>query len=152
MNHVIMLHQYQLKDPVASTTISSWSKVMTKHLALFSLHICILKMLQIRRWIFAFVRHQKGACDSLHNHPIHSSSKICSKVNQMIADATEPNPSIKPRDVARGKGVNAIPGAIDKASNHMGRIAREVRKSKNHTAAGSNWDIAKFEDVANDRF
>ena len=25
-----------------------------------------------RRWIFAFVRHQKGACDSLHNHPIAS--------------------------------------------------------------------------------
>ena len=69
-----------------------------------------------RRWIFAFVRHQKGACDSLHNHPIHSSSKICSKVKQMIADATELNPNIKPRDIARGKGVNAIPGAIDKAS------------------------------------
>ena len=48
MNHVIMLHQYQLKDPVASTTISSWSKVMTKHLALFSLHICILKNLMLQ--------------------------------------------------------------------------------------------------------
>ena len=69
----------------------------------------------------------------------------------MIADATElTDPSIKPRNIARGKGVNTIPGAIDKASNHMGRIAREIRKSKNHTAAGSNWDIAKFEDVADD--
>ena len=66
----------------------------------------------------------------------------------MIADATELNPSVKPSDIARGKGINAIPGAIDKASNHMGRIAREVRKTKRHTTAGSSWDVANFEEVA----
>jgi hypothetical protein len=65
---------------------------------------------------------------------------------------TELNPiwSVKPSDIARGKGINAIPGAIDKASNHMGRIAREVRKSKHQTVAGSNWDLANIEDVADD--
>ena len=68
-----------------------------------------------RRWIFAFVRHQKGPCDSLHSHPLHSSSKICSKVKQMIADATKLNPCVKPSDIARDKGINAIPGVIDKA-------------------------------------
>ena len=42
----------------------------------------------------------------------------------MIADATELNPSIKPSDISRGKElINEIPGAIDKASNHMQRIA-----------------------------
>ena len=66
----------------------------------------------------------------------------------MIADATEINPSVKHSDIARVKGINVIPE--DKASNHMGRIAREVRKSKNHTAAGSNWDVANFEEVADD--
>ena len=68
----------------------------------------------------------------------------------MIADATELNPYEKPSDIARGKGINAIPGAIDKASNHMGRIAQEVRKSKHHTAAGSSWDVTNFEEVADD--
>ena len=32
----------------------------------------------------------------------------------------------------------------------MGRIAREVRKSKHNTVAGSNWDVANFEEVADD--
>ena len=30
----------------------------------------------------------------------------------------------------------------------MGRIAREVRKLKHHTAAGSSWDVANFEEAA----
>ena len=103
-----------------------------------------------RRWIFAFIRHQKGPCESLHSHPNHGSSKVCSKVKQIIAEATELNPGLKPSDVAKGKGVLAIPGAIDMASNHMGRIAREVRKSKSQTVSGSNWDVQGFEKVADE--
>ena len=103
-----------------------------------------------RRWIFAFVRHQKIPCNSLHSHPIHGSSKICSKVKQMIAEATEINPTLKPSDIVKGKGVLAIPGAIDMASNHIGRIAREVRKSKQQTTAGSNWDVSNFEQAADE--
>ena len=149
MNHVPMLHQYQLKDPVYSIH-NNLKLVKSNDKAPCSVQFAYLYPKDAsdhRQWIFAFVRHQKGACDSLHNH---RSSKICSKVKQMIADATELNPSIQPRDIARGEGVNAIPGAIDKVSNHMGRIAREVRKSKCHTTAGSNWDVANFEDVADD--
>ena len=36
------------------------------------------------------------------------------------------------------------------ASNHMGRIAREVRKSKQKTAVGSSWDVANFEQIADE--
>ena len=64
--------------------------------------------------------------------------------------STELNPSVKPNDITRGKGIKAIPGAIDKASNHiilLWRIAQEVRKSKHHTAAGSGWDVTNFEEV-----
>ena len=69
----------------------------------------------------------------------------------MIADTTELNPGVKKknRDIVRGKGVNVILGAVDKASNHMGsRIAHEVRKSKCHTTAGSSWDVANFAEIA----
>ena len=59
----------------------------------------------------------------------------------MIAEATEINPTLKPSDIVKGKGVLAIPGAIDMASNHIGRIAQEVRKSKQQTTVGSNWDV-----------
>ena len=103
-----------------------------------------------RRWIFAFVRHQKGPCESLYSHPVHGSSKVCSKVKEMITEATELNPGLKPSDVAKGRGVLAIPGAIDMASSHIGRIGRQVRKSKLQTVAGSSWGVENFEKVADE--
>ena len=41
-----------------------------------------------RRWIFAFVLQQKSVSDSLHSHPTHSSTKVCSFVKEAIAHAT----------------------------------------------------------------
>ena len=90
-----------------------------------------------RRWMFAFLRHHKAPSNSLHNHPMHNSSKICSKVKQMIAEATEINPSLKPCEIAKGRGVCAVPGAIDQASTHMGKISREVKKAKSLSLAGT---------------
>ena len=65
----------------------------------------------------------------------------------MIAKATETNPGLKPSEIAKGKGVCAVPGVIDKASNHMGRMSREVKKAKLQTVAGSKWN---FEKIANE--
>lgn len=101
-----------------------------------------------RWWLFAFIRHQKFPTDTLHNHPISNSSKICSKVKEMIAKATEINPTLKPNEIAKGKGLSAIPGVIDKASNHLGKLSREVKKAKLQTIAGSKWSISDFEKIA----
>lgn len=68
----------------------------------------------------------------------------------MIADATKLNPGLKPNEIAKGKGVHAVPGAIDKASNHIGRISREVKKARMLTLAGSKWEISNFEQVADE--
>ena len=43
-----------------------------------------------------------------------------------------------------------LPGAIDKVSNHIGKISREVHKAKQLTSAGSNWDVSNFETIADD--
>ena len=82
------------------------------------------------RWLTGFVRQQKGLDSNLHNHPIHDSSKLCSKVKEVISNAAALNPSIRPSEIARGVGVPVLPGAIDKASNHIGKISREVHKAK----------------------
>ena len=103
-----------------------------------------------RRWIFAFVSHQKTPCESLHNHRMHSSSKICSKVKEMISNATELNPQLTPSQIAKGRGVCAIPGAIDRASNHIGRLSREVKKAKLQTVSGYQWGVSSFETIADE--
>ncbi len=56
-----------------------------------------------RRRIFGFVRQQKEISLNVHNHPIHGSARMCSKVKECIAMATLVNPSIKPFEIAKGK-------------------------------------------------
>jgi len=48
----------------------------------------------------------------------------------VISNAAALNPSIRPSEIAKGVGVPVLPGAIDKASNHIGKIFREVHKAK----------------------
>ena len=67
-----------------------------------------------------FVKQQKGACLSLHNHPIPTASKVCSLVKELITNATTLNPTVKPFELAKGQGLPVIPGVVDKASNHLG--------------------------------
>ena len=75
---------------------------------------------------------------------------MCSKVKEVISNAAALNPSIRPSEIAKGFGVPIIPGAIDKASNHLGKISRELHKAKRLTSAGSNWDVTHFEAIADD--
>ena len=43
-----------------------------------------------------------------------------------------------------------IPGAVDSASTHIGRIAQQGKKGRQMASGGSSWDIADFETVADD--
>ena len=101
-----------------------------------------------RRWLFAFILQQKCITKSLHNHPMHSSTKVCSYVKESISKATKVNPNLKPFEISRGKGLTIVPGVVDQASNHMGKLAREVKKAKSQTLTGSSWNIYEFEEIA----
>lgn len=41
-----------------------------------------------------------------------------------------------------------MPGVVDRASNHMGKLAREVKKAKSQSIHGSSWSVYEFEDIA----
>ena len=69
-------------------------------------------------------------------------------MKESILKAANVNPSLKPFEISRGKGLTVVPGVIDEASNHMGRLAREVKKAKSQTLAGSTWNVYDFEDIA----
>ena len=43
-----------------------------------------------------------------------------------------------------------IPGAVDSASTHIGRVAQQVKKGRLMASGGSNWDIGDFETIADD--
>ena len=50
----------------------------------------------------------------------------------------------------QGKGLSFIPGAVDSASTHIGRVAQHIKKGRQMASGGSNWDIADFETIADD--
>ena len=54
-------------------------------------------------------------------------------------------PFCKPSEIAKGHGLKGIPGAIDGASNHLGKIRREVRKVKNSSISALHWNVSDFE-------
>ena len=66
-----------------------------------------------RRWIFAFVLQQKCNTETLHNHPMHSSTKVSSYVKESILKAATVNSSLKPFEISRGKGLTVVPGVVD---------------------------------------
>ena len=91
---------------------------------------------------------QKSQSKSLHSHPLHNSTKVCSFVKEAISQATSTNPTLRPFEISKGKGLPIVPGVVDRASNHMGKLAREVRKAKSQSVFGSNWNVCEFEDIA----
>ena len=61
------------------------------------------------------------------------------------------NVSLTPTDISRGKGVGFIPSAVDAASSHLGRVAREVAKSKDNLGVRSkDWSPCLLETVADE--
>ncbi len=56
--------------------------------------------------------------------------KIAQCVKEKIHSAVAANPTLTPTDIASGKGVGFVPSAVDVASSHLGKVAREVKKAK----------------------
>ena len=70
-----------------------------------------------RRWIFALVRNQKEPMINLHSHAIHGPTKIAKCVQENISRAVSLNSTLTPIDISQGKGLEFVPGVVDKASN-----------------------------------
>ena len=41
-----------------------------------------------------------------------------------------------------------IPGIVDEASSHIGRLAQVVRRGRQQGTLGPSWDVASFESIA----
>ena len=98
-----------------------------------------------RRWIMGYVRQQKAPTNNLHNHAIPRGTKMCSLVKKAIQESASINPQLKAKQISQGKGLPFIPGAVDSASTHIGRVAQQVKKGRQMASSGSSWDIADFE-------
>lgn len=100
--------------------------------------------------MFGFVRQQKSVACNLHNHPIPGPSKMACMVKATIQQSACTNPQLKPSQIAQGKGVPFIPGVVDEASTHIGKISREVKKCRQQGTGGTSWEISRFESVADE--
>lgn len=149
---VIMLPLYLHRGHVRSTLTYNLSNLMPLNLVLLYLHLHTPKM---------YVRIIEGGYYSedilekqleiiIHNHMIHSLTRICTKVKEIIADAATCNQAIKPSQISKGQGIGVVPGAIDGASNHSGKLQREVHRAKQSSISGLKWNISDFKDVANE--
>ena len=61
------------------------------------------------------------------------------------------NLSLTPTEISQGSGIGFIPSAVDTASSHLGRVAREVAKTKR--ALGTNakdWSPCSLEAAVDD--
>ena len=102
-----------------------------------------------RRWIGGLVRNQKQHETNLHNHPLHPAFKVCNFVKDKIHAAVTSNPILTPTDVSHGKGTSFIPSAVEMASSHLGKVAREVVKAKESLGIRSKeWSPTEFEKEA----
>ena len=104
-----------------------------------------------RRWIGGLVRCQKYMAKNLHNNLPHAAMKISQCVKERMQHAIASNPTLTPTDIACGKGVVFTPSAVDVASSHLGRVAREVKKVKESKGFTSkNWSPCDFELTADE--
>ena len=104
-----------------------------------------------RRWIGGIVRNQRDVTENLHNHKLHGAFKICDLVRDKISEAVHANWSLTPTDISHGKGVGFLPSAVDKASSHLGRLAREITKTKDTLGIRfKDWIPCSLESVADE--
>jgi len=101
------------------------------------------------RWIGGIIRCEKGPSVNHHNHPLHGAMKIAQCVKQRIHEAAKANPELTPMQVATGTGIGYVPSAVDSASSHLGKIARELKKGKSVLGINDKqWSPCDFESVA----
>ena len=102
-----------------------------------------------RRWIGGLIRCPKESTDNLHNHSVHAPTAIAQCIKEKISKAVFLNPTLKPSDIACGKGVGFVPSAVDVPSSHLGKVTREVKKAKEMAGMTSkDWSPSEFEAVA----
>ena len=103
------------------------------------------------RRIGGLIRCPKESVENLHNHPMPPPSAIAQCIKKKISTAVQLNPTLKPSDIACGKGVGLVPSAVDSASSHLGRVSREVMKAKQALGiTDTKWNPSEFECVANE--
>ena len=98
-----------------------------------------------RRWIFALIRNQKEPMINLHSHASHGPTKIAKCIQENISRAVSLNSTLTPIDIIQGKGLEFVPGVVDKASTHLGQIRTEVKKAKLTSAAEKTFDFLQLE-------
>ena len=102
-----------------------------------------------RQWIGGLIRCPKASVQNLHNHAVPPPSTIAQCIKEKISQAIQLNPTLKPSDIACGKGVGFIPSAVDSACSHLGKVSREVQKTKEATGmTNAIWAPSKFEALA----
>ena len=92
--------------------------------------------------------HIVVSSENILNHPMPRPSTVCSMVKAVIQQSTSSNSSLKPSQVAQGKGVPFVLGVVDEASSHIGRVAQVVKRARQKSVYGQSWDIANFETIA----
>ena len=82
---------------------------------------------------------------------MHGASKVASSVLQEITQAVINNPSLSPTDVSKGKGLNFVLSAVDKASAHLGKVSRIVTNARKQSPMySSKWCAEEFEELADE--
>ena len=97
------------------------------------------------RWIGGLIRCPKVGRVNLHNHFVHSPSTITQCIRQGISKAVSINPTLQTSDITCCNGQGYMPSAVDVASYHLEKIAREVKKAKEIIGMNSKyWSPSEF--------
>ena len=83
-----------------------------------------------RRWIAGLVNYQKEPVCNLHSHEINPPSRISSLAASLTHDSQQKNPTLTAHDLSIGKGSGVAIGAVDQASNHLGRLRYQLQNLK----------------------
>jgi len=66
-------------------------------------------------------------------------------------NSVQSNWSITPTNVSQGKGIGFIPSAVDTASAHLGRVARQVAKTRDALCTNAkDWSPCYLEGAADE--
>ena len=84
------------------------------------------------RWIAGITVNNPPSSKNLHNHKIHSPTAISAFVKESIFSAVTASPRLTADDLAAGRGLQFIPGAVDNAATSKDKIRGIRRKALEH--------------------
>ena len=88
---------------------------------------------------------------NLHNHKLHGAFKNCNLLKDKISNAVQSNLSLTPTGISQGSGIGFIPSTVDTARSHLGRVAREVAKTKHALGVNTkDWSPCSLEAAVDD--